>query len=598
MLKKNLFIFISILILMLTVVSTFSGCIIGGDDENNIGEKSSGVESTKGEESGGEDIDVSDSSSINDLESEVQSRQKNNISEGNIGENNATPEEITSGKEEQLSDGNNASVDVPEEERDMFYVPLPPSEKKQNPKIKAKGIYVTANSAGLEPRFQNFIDMIDSTELNAMVIDIKNDHGVMTYPSEIEIVKEIMEGYSEPVRDIRKLIERLEEKNIYPIARIVVFRDPYLPKFHPEWAIHRKDGSIWADDKGFTWMNPYEKKVWDYNIAIAKEAALIGFKEIQFDYVRFPENAENFDMQVSITNEEDIPKDEIIKKFLLYATEELKDYNVYVSADVYGVIATYITDKDGIGQNWEKITSVIDYIYPMIYPSHYGPGFFGLSVPDARPEETILNALDNAIKRNATVKNPADIRPWLQGFTATWIKGHIDYTYMQIREQIDTAAKMGIEEFFVWNAGNEYDARSFLTEEEALKRQKGIRIYRYEMGLDYTGNTAQETLEKYLGYINEKNVIQVYPYHWSNFEMNIEKFSEWASRWTFDFLEFNISSVAPGWNNSFKVDITLKKGNESIVLKNQKFEVFMENKIWKVKSPVSFTEALSASYEE
>jgi len=574
--------------------------MIGGNNGNGIGEKSSGAESPKRGESREEEISIISGSSFLDTpESEEQSRQENNADGNNTVENNTASEEITDEKEEQLPDGNNTSINAhtPEEERDMFYVP-PPSEKKQNPKIKAKGIYVTANSAGLEPRFQNFIDMIDSTELNAMVIDIKNDHGVMTYPSEIKIVSEIMEGYPEPVRDIKKLIERLEEKNIYPIARIVVFRDPYLPKFHPEWAIHRKDGSIWTDDKGFTWMNPYEKKVWDYNIAIAKEAALIGFKEIQFDYVRFPENAEDFNTEVSIPNEEGISKDEVIKNFLLYAADELKDYNVYVSADVYGVIATYITDKDDIGQTWEKITSAVDYIYPMIYPSHYGPGFFGISVPDARPEDTILNALDNAIKRNATVKNPADIRPWLQGFTATWVKGHINYTYMQVREQIDTAAKMGIEEFFVWNAGNEYDVRSFLTEEEALKRQKGMRIYRYEMGLDYPGNTAQETLEKYLGYINEKNVVQVYPYHWSNFEMNIEKFSEWASSWTFDFLEFNISDIAPGWNNSFKVDITLKKGNESIVLKNQVFKVFMENKIWKVKVPTSFIEALSAPYGE
>jgi hypothetical protein len=407
-----------------------------------------------------------------------------------------------------------------------------------------------------------------------------------------------MEGYTGPVRDIKALMQRLEEKNIYPIARIVVFRDPYLPEFYPEWAIHRKDGSIWTDDKGFTWMNPYEKKVWDYNIAIAKEAALMGFKEIQFDYVRFPENAEDFNMEVSIPDEEGISKDEVIKNFLLYAAEELKDYNVYVSADVYGVIATYITDRDDIGQTWEKITSAVDYIYPMVYPSHYNAGFFGLSVPDARPEETILNALDNAIKRNATVKNPADIRPWLQGFTATWIKGHINYTYMQVREQIDAAVKMGIEEFFIWNAGNEYDGRSFLTEEEALKRQESAKNYRQEMGFDCLGHTSKETLEEYLDYISKKNIVQVYSYHSSNFGMNIERFSAWAGGWTFDILEYNISDAIPGKNNSFKVNVTLKKGNESIVLGNEIFEVFMENNIWKVKSPANFVQALSASYGE
>ncbi|MDZ7836744.1 MAG: putative glycoside hydrolase [Actinomycetota bacterium] len=325
-------------------------------------------------------------------------------------------------------------------------------DQRKNSEIKVKGIYVTANSAGLEQRFQDFMDMIDATELNAMVIDVKNDHGVMAYPSEIEIVKEVMEDYFEPIRDIRNLLLRLEEKNIYPIARIVVFRDPHLSQFHPEWAIQKREGGVWVDRKGFTWMNPYEKKVWDYNIAIAKEAALMGFREIQFDYVRFPEDAENFDLQVELSSEKGLAKDEAIRDFLDYAQKQLKEYDVYVSADVFGVIATYITDKDGIGQSWEEITSVVDYIYPMVYPSHYGPGFFGLSVPDAKPRETILRAMEDAIKRNATVQNPAPIRPWLQGFTATWIKGNINYNPDRIREQIDAALDRGIEEFFIWNA--------------------------------------------------------------------------------------------------------------------------------------------------
>lgn len=509
-------------------------------------------------------------------------------------ENSLEMEETLEEETEQLPEEPVIAGNTPEEDQDMFFVPPAPHKEEQKPEVKVKGIYVTGNSAGLEPRFQNFIDMIDLTELNAMVIDVKNDHGVMTYPSEIKIVKEMMEDYFEPVRDIREIIQRLEEKNIYAIARIVVFRDPHLSKFYPEWCIHKKDGDVWADEKGFTWANPYEKKVWDYNIAIAKEAALMGFREIQFDYVRFPENAESFDLQVSIPNEDNISKDEVIKSFLAYASEQLEDYNVNVSADVYGVIATYITDKDKIGQTWEKITSTIDYIYPMVYPSHYGPGFFGLSVPDARPKETILKAMDNAIKRNATVRSPAGIRPWLQGFTAPWINGNIKYTHMQIREQIDATIERGIEEFFVWNAGNQYDARSFLTEEEALKKQDEAANYRQEMGFDHLGKTALETLEDYLGYISEKNVVQAYPCHASNFEMDIEKFSEWSDSWTFDLLEFNILESGNDLDTTYRVDITLKKENESIVFKKEIFKIFMENNIWKVKSPVNFTEALSA----
>jgi hypothetical protein len=505
---------------------------------------------------------------------------------------NDTPEEETG----QLPEENTLPEDTREEEYSKFFVPPAAAQAEPNPKIKAKGIYVTGNSAGLETRFQDFMDMIEATELNAMVIDVKNDHGVMTYPSEIEIVKEVMGQHFEPVRDIKKLLRRLEAKNIYPIARIVVFRDPRLPQFYPEWAIQKKDGGIWVDHRGFAWTNPYEKKVWDYNIAIAREAALMGFKEIQFDYVRFPENAENFDLQTSFANEGDAAKEEAINGFLIYAAEQLKDYDVHVSADIFGVIATYLTDKDDIGQNWEGVTPIVDYIYPMVYPSHYGPGFFGLSVPDANPRETILMALGDAIKRNAAVKSPARIRPWLQGFTATWIKSNISYTPAQIREQIDAALERGIEEYFVWNAGNQYDARCFLTEEEALIKQEQASAYRQEMGFDHLGKTDLATLEEYLGHISKKNWAQAYPYQATNFEMNIDQFFAWSGSWTFDQLEFIILDDKINSDNSYNVDIILKKKDESIVLKKETFVTSMENNIWKVKPSAEFIEALSASY--
>ncbi len=478
-----------------------------------------------------------------------------------------------------------------------FFVPLPPMDAKDNPPIKAKGTYVTANSAGLGPRFSDFIDMIEKTELNAMVIDVKNDHGLMTYPSEIEIVKEIMKDHFEPVTDIKGLMSRLEEKNIYPIARIVVFRDPYLPKFHPEWAIQKKDGTVFKDDKDFTWMNPYEKKVWDYNIAIAKEAALLGFKEIQFDYVRFPEDSDNYDSQVVFTDVKDIPKDDIIREFVAYAKEQLKDYNVYVSADVFGVIATYLTDKDGIGQTWEKITAEADYMFPMVYPSHYSAGFFGFSVPDAMPRETIIMALHDAIKRNATVENPASIRPWLQGFTATWIDGHIKYGPEQIREQIEAALECGIEEFFIWNASNKYDPLSFITDNEAQQKQQQAMDYRTKMGFDFVGNTSFTALEEYLVNISKKDWRQVYPYHSTDFKMDLKQFSDWADSWTFDSMEFSIISNDKNdnilSNTIYEADITLKKGNATAITGKERFEVFIENNIWKIKPESDFIESLS-----
>lgn len=474
-----------------------------------------------------------------------------------------------------------------------FFVPLAPIEKKENPGIQAKGFYVTANSAGLQKRMEGFIDMVDATELNAMVIDVKNDHGLMTYPSEIAIVKEVMADHFEPVRDIEALMARLEEKGIYPIARIVVFRDPYLPEFYPEWAIQKKEGGIWRDKKGFAWVNPYEKKIWDYNIAIAKEAALMGFREIQFDYVRFPEDAQNFDAEVSFPGQKGIPKDEIIRDFLAYAAEELKEYNVHVSADVFGVIATYFRDKDEIGQNWEKITAVVDYIYPMVYPSHYSD-FFGIAVPDAHPHETILRAMEDAIKRNASVKDPAPIRPWLQGFTASWVRGNISYGPVQIRQQIDAALERGIEEFFIWNAANQYDGASFLSEEEASKRAQQAVAYRDALGLDFLGRTSLDALEQYLVYVSAKNGRQAYPVQSTDFAMDFTQFSEWASGWTFDELAFAIlDQDGQDFPLHVEAEITLFKGSDEFLLENASFALMIENNIWKVRPDASFIEALS-----
>ena len=183
------------------------------------------------------------------------------------------------------------------------------------------------------------IELVETTELNAMVIDVKNDHGLMTYPSQIEIVEQAKANRNTPVKNMEEVIADLNNRGIYTIARIVVFKDPNLPEQMPEWALQKKTGGVWRDKNGTAWVNPYEKKVWDYNIAIAKEAALMGFREIQFDYIRFPENAKRVDLEVNY-GENVVAKDEIIEDFLKYAREQLKDYNVHLAADVFGVIAT------------------------------------------------------------------------------------------------------------------------------------------------------------------------------------------------------------------------------------------------------------------
>ena len=345
------------------------------------------------------------------------------------------------------------------EQMGSFYVPLPPLGQEKSPPVKVRGIYLTGHSVGMESRYRNLLEMVESSELNAMVIDVKNDHGMMSYCSKIPIVAEVGANNSAPVKDMKAVLDELHSKGIFPIARIVVFKDPLLAEQKPEWAIRSNKGGIWRDRKGVAWIDPYEKNVWDYNIAIAREAALLGFREIQFDYVRFPENARQVEKETYHQAQNEFSKEEIIREFLIYAREQLEDYHVYLSADVFGVISTSWGDSDRIGQTWEEISPCVDYICPMVYPSHYGEGYFGLAVPDAYPAITVRNALVDSIKRNATLEKPAIIRPWLQNFTASWIEGHISYGPRQIREQIETAAHLGIDEYLLWNSKNLYDCR-------------------------------------------------------------------------------------------------------------------------------------------
>jgi hypothetical protein len=479
------------------------------------------------------------------------------------------------------------------EELGPFYVPLPPEEKTDNPRVKARGIYLTGNTVDLENRYSQLLELIETTELNAMVIDVKNDHGLMSYPSEIEIVEQVQANRKAPIKGIKEVIEDLKKRNIYPIARIVVFKDPNLPEHRPEWALQKKTGGVWRDKNGVAWVNPYEKKVWDYNIAIAKEAALLGFREIQFDYIRFPENAKRVDQVVNY-GDNGVSKDEIIEKFLEYAREQLKGYNVHIAADVFGVIATSWGDSDKIGQTWERMTSKLDYICPMIYPSHYGPGYFGFRVPDANPVGTIKAALTDSIKRNASIKNPGIIRPWLQGFTASWVPGNISYGAEEIRVQIDTALALGIDEYLIWNASNRYIKEAFRPEEEFKIKVEKLKKLREENGLDVLGKTTLQAIEDFLRAFSKKDWREALVLHANNFTMGYENYKDWVDSWTGKISTYEIkANSTSGEKTIYEVDLNIIRDKDTIKLKGQKFEVYKENNIWKVKPSNDFLKVLT-----
>ncbi len=480
-----------------------------------------------------------------------------------------------------------------------FYVPLPPLDQPENPSVKVKALYLTGHTVGYEERYSKNLKLIEDTELNAVVIDIKDDHGKMSYRSDIEIVNEIDAYYQPvPVSDIREVLAELKSKNIYSIARIVVFKDPYLAKIKPEWAIQANRGGPWTE-KGVAWINPFQEEVWDYNIAIAKEAALLGFREIQFDYIRFPENARRVDQEAYYPGQNERAKNDAVKGFLQRAREQLADYNVHFACDVFGVIATSWGDTDEIGQIWETFAPEIDYQCPMIYPSHYGPGYFGYPVPDANPAGTITHALTDALKRNAPLAEPAIIRPWLQSFTATWINGHIPYGAHEVRRQIDAALALGIEEYMIWDPSNVYPSGAFYTEQEAKNRATGVRENRTDQGWDHLNRTADEALECYLQAVKQKDWREAYSLQITNHRLNGNQYREWLNNFTGKLDHWQLKTLeksAKEWRAS--IDLTILSEGEECRLTDETWVLVQENNLWRVKPSSRFVKYISNNQDK
>lgn len=331
---------------------------------------------------------------------------------------------------------------------------------KQDPQQDApvvKGIYVTAHSAG-GARMESLIKLLDDTELNSMVIDVKDDNGYITYPTQAAELLEL--GTAQKyIRDIQSLMKTLNEHEIYPIARIVVFKDTVLARKNPELSFLHKDGTIWKNGRGESFVNPYREEVWKYNIVIAKEAARLGFKEIQFDYVRFPEGFEKKADSLQYDKTEESRAD-VVTGFVKYAREQLEPLGVRVSVDIFGYAAS-VPAAEGIGQDFVKISNDVHVISPMVYPSHYSTGWFDQKDPDKSPYATIKGAMIDTHKKLDPIGDSKPIiRPWIQDFTASWLgKGHyVKYGKTEVEAQIKALQDTNVQEFLLWNAGNKYSA--------------------------------------------------------------------------------------------------------------------------------------------
>lgn len=313
-----------------------------------------------------------------------------------------------------------------------------------------KALYLSFYGVGDGTLRKNALELIDQTELNALVIDVKGDRGRVPYKSSVALVTEVGAQKVITVCDMPALIASLHAKKIYAVARVVAFKDDPLARSHPEWAVHTSDGRLWADREGLAWSDPFRTEVWNYVLDIAEEAARLGFDEIQFDYVRFPdEPGLVFAKDATAKN-----RVQAITGFLAAASKRLAPYNVFVAADMFGY-TLWNKDDTGIGQRLEDFAPQLDYISPMLYPSAFQFGIPGYSDPVAHPYEVVSLSLQNAQKRTGL---PAThFRPWLQAFK--------DYAFdrrrfeaSQIADQIRAADRFGSNGWMLWNPRNVYSA--------------------------------------------------------------------------------------------------------------------------------------------
>ena len=347
---------------------------------------------------------------------------------------------------------------------DSIRRPKQPLVPTPNP---VRGLYVN-RWAAIGDRMWQLIDVAKRTEVNALVIDVKDDRGFMLYHSQVPLAKEIGADTTRPMsyRRLRAVLDTMRAYKIYPIARIVVAKDPLLASAKREWSIKRKRDSLpWLDKNGRPWLDPTHPEVWKYAGDLAAEAVNLGFSEVQFDYVRFPD-------EDRIIREAFFPlmngrvRAQVIRDQLGYLRTLVRPLEVPMTIDVFGLSATDTTDM-GIGQKWEMFVDQADVVLPMDYPSHFAPGTYGLANPNAHPYATLAHALRDAKARSAGIPNAARIVPWYQDFTL----GPPRYGATEVLAQIRAGHDQGIDGWMLWNPGSRYSLEALKPESVAADGQ-------------------------------------------------------------------------------------------------------------------------------
>jgi len=315
-------------------------------------------------------------------------------------------------------------------------------------RFNIKGLYLTSYGVTSKKLRTAVFEAVKENNLNALVIDVKGDNGFIPFKVDLPLAEQI--GANKPIliKDIKELMARLKEMNLYLIARIVVFKDDPLAAGKPEWVVKDKNGGIFRDREKLRWVDPFRKEVWDYNIAIAKIAAEAGFDEVQFDYVRFPDNRGTGFSKPATEDS----RTEAITGFLKAAYEALKPYNVMVAADIFCYVCWNTNDTD-IGQKIEPVVEAVDVISPMVYPSGYHLGIPNYRNPVEHPYKIVYLSLKRAQER--TQVSPLRFRPWLQAFRDYAFSRKFFYEE-EMRTQIKAADDFGSSGWMFWNPRNVY----------------------------------------------------------------------------------------------------------------------------------------------
>jgi len=352
---------------------------------------------------------------------------------------------------------NEASIVVVKEKEKISMV----SHVKLPEQVKA--IYMTSWVAGTKSIRENLVKLVDSTEINSIIIDIKDYTGEVAF----EIKDESFSKYNlsgQRVSDIEEFLEYLHSKNIYVIGRISVFQDPHLVKQRPDLAVKQTEGGeVWRDHKGISWLDAGATEVWEYVIDLARYSYNIGFDEINFDYIRFPSDGDMSQIyypfsEFRVIADTENGKAKILREFFNYLDAKLSDLDVVISADLFGMVTTNDDDLN-IGQILEYALPSFDFVAPMVYPSHYPTNFIGLANPAAHPYEVVKYSMDKAVikAKNAGI-DPKKLRPWLQDFDLG-----ADYNVTEVRAQITATYDAGLDSWMLWSASNRYTREALLS---------------------------------------------------------------------------------------------------------------------------------------